>query len=30
MTVDDQDEFDDGTGIIDTQQLLEDMNYVKN
>ena len=30
MTVDDQDDLDDGTGIIDTQQLLDDMNYVKN
>ena len=30
MTVDDQDDMEEATGIIDTQQLLDDINYVKN
>jgi hypothetical protein len=30
MTVEDQDDMDEATGIIDTQLLLDDMIYVKN
>ena len=30
MTVDDQDDMEEATGIIDTQQMLDDMSYVKN